>query len=246
LLTYDTLEDVPNEATSTREVIEAILRLRRAERLAGDEARREITAARHYLEELVGPTVRPADAARALMISQPALTRWMDKAEVSTVTTPQGRREIPLAELLELLEEVESARTAGHQRPVAQVIKQRGRRSAETVDVARLLPRRRPRGHRTAELQGLAYHRLVADRLNRGLVDEATRRVQRWRRDERIDPRWAEEWERILEMPIPRIAKAISADSKRARELRQSSPFAGLLTPQERRRLTKAVEERSS
>lgn len=180
------------------------------------------------------------------MISQPALARWMDKGEVSTVTTPRGRREIPLSELVELVEEVESARMAGSQRPVAQVIKQRGLRSAETVDVDRLLPRRRSRGHRTAELQGLAYHRLVADRLTSGLVDEAKRRLWRWERDGRIDPRWAEEWARLLEMPIPRIAKAMSADSKRARELRQSSPFAGLLTPQERRRLTHAVEERSS
>jgi hypothetical protein len=181
-----------------------------------------------------------------LLQLQPALTRWLDKGEVSTVTTPEGRREIPLAELLELVEEVESVRSAGYRRPVAQALKERGRRSAETVDVARLLPRRRPRGHRTAELHALAYHRLIADRLNRGLVDEAKRRLQQWRRDERIDPRWAEEWERILELPIPRIAKAMSADSKRARELRQSSPLAGLLTPQERRRLTKAVEERSS
>jgi len=180
------------------------------------------------------------------MITQPALMRWMEKGEVSTVTTPQGRREIPLAELLELLEEVESARSEGHQRPVAHAMKERGRRSTETVDIARLLPRRRPRGHRTAELQALAYHRLIAERLNEHLVDEAKRRLERWTRDERIDPRWAEEWERILDLPVPRMAEAISADSKRARELRQSSPFAGLLTPQERRRLTKAVEERSS
>jgi hypothetical protein len=237
---------VSNEAASTREAIASILRLRRAEKLANDVARRDIAAARQYLEDLVGPTVRPADAARALMISPPALLRWMEKGEVSTLMTPQGRREIPLAELLELLEEVESARSAGYRRPVAQAMKERGRRSAETVDVARLLPRRRPRGHRTAELQALAYHRLIAERLDRDLVDEARRRLERWRRDERIDPRWAEEWERILELPIPRIAEAIGADSKRARELRQSSPFAGLLTPQERRRLTKAVEERSS
>jgi hypothetical protein len=237
---------MPKEATSTTEAIESILRLRRAERLATEDARRDISAARDYLEELVGHTVRPADAARVLLISHAALKRWLDKGEISTVTTPQGRREIPLAELLEILEEVESARGAGHQRPLAEVIKQRGRRSADTIDIARLLPRRRPRGHRTAELQALAYHRLIADRLNTSLVDEAKRRLRRWKREERIDPRWAEEWERLLEMPIPRIAKAISADSQRARQLRQTSPFAGLLTPQERRRLTKAVEERAS
>ena len=233
-------------ATSTREAIENILRLRRAERLADDRARLEIATAREYLEDLVGPTVKPADAARSLRISAPALTRWLDKGEISTVTTPTGRREIPRAELIELTEEVERKREAGYARPVAETIKERNRRSAETVDIARLLPRRRPRGHRTAELQALAYHRLLAERLSPGLVEEAMRRLRRWERDGRIDPRWAYEWQEILESPIPRIAKAISADAPRSIELRQSSPFAGLLTPQERRRLTRAVEERNS
>jgi len=48
----------------------------------------------------------------------------------------------------------------------------------------------------------------------------------------------------VLALPLPRIAKTISADTKRARELRQTSPFAGVLTEQERRRLLRAVEER--
>jgi hypothetical protein len=43
---------------------------------------------------------------------------------------------------------------------------------------------------------------------------------------------------------LPKIATLISSDSKRARELRQSSPFAGVLTPQERRKLLRLVEDR--
>jgi hypothetical protein len=46
-------------------------------------------------------------------------------------------------------------------------------------------------------------------------------------------------------MPLPEVAKAISSDTARARELRQTSPFAGALTEQERRRLVQAVEERA-
>jgi hypothetical protein len=42
------------------------------------------------------------------------------------------------------------------------------------------------------------------------------------------------------------IADAISADSPRARELRQSSPLAGALTEQERQLLVKAVEDRAA
>jgi hypothetical protein len=95
-------------------------------------------------------------------------------------------------------------------------------------------------------LQSLAYHRLVAERLDDRILGDARQRLRRWRRDGRIDPRWAEEWDRILSMPLLGIAKAISADSPKARELRQSSPFAGVLTPQERQRLVRAVEDRAA
>jgi hypothetical protein len=223
-----------------------ILRLRRAERLASGRARDEIAVVREFLEELVGPTVRPADAARLLQISQPSLNRWIERDEISTVMTPAGRREVPLTELVRMLEEVERARDEGESRPVSSVIKERGRRSADTIDIDRLLPRRSARGHRTAELQSLAYHRLVAEQLDDTIIGEARRRLDRWRRDGRIDSRWAEAWERILAMPPAQAAKAISADTPRARELRQTSPFAGVLTPQERKRLVRAVEERAA
>lgn len=223
-----------------------VLRLRRAERLASGRAREEIAVVREFLEGLIGPTVRPAHAARLLQISQPSLNRWIGRDEISTVMTPAGRREIPLAELVRLLEDVERARDEGESRPVSSVIKERSRRSADTIDIDRLLPRRSGRGHRTAELQSLAYHRLVAEQLDEDVIDEARRRLDRWRRNGRIDSRWAQAWERILAMPLEQAAKAISADTPRARELRQTSPFAGVLTPQERKRLVRAVEERAA
>jgi excisionase family DNA binding protein len=223
-----------------------IVRLRRAEHLGDPGLRSELASVREFLEDLAGPTISPADAARLLGVSQPALKRWLDKGEISSVRTPQGRREIPLSEVIELLEQVEQLRGEGASRPLAAAIRERHRRASETIDLERLLPRRRPRTHRVPEVQSLAYHRAVADRLDENVVDEAKRRLHRWRDDNRIHPRWAEEWERVLAMPLPRIAKAISADSKHAAELRQSSPFAGVLTEQERQRLVRAVEERMS
>jgi len=227
------------------DLIENILLLREAERRAGEVSGDEIRQAREYLEELLGPTLRPADAARSLSISAPSLKRWLDAGEISTVVTPQGRREIPSNELIQLLDEVRSKREAGSARPVAEAIKERKMHSAEVVDIARLLPKARPRGHRTAELQALAYHRLIAERLTPAMVAAAQRRLRQWEQDGRIDPRWAREWQHLLKQPISRIAKTIGAQSKRSAELRQTSPFAGLLTPQERRRLTRAVEERA-
>jgi hypothetical protein len=228
----------------TAEVVEGILRLLRAERTADTQLRRELAPVRRVLEDLVGPTVKPADAARLFGVSQPAVHRWLEKGEISTVLTPSGRREIPLGELIRLLDEVEQARAEGSHRPLARVLRERRSRSDEAIDIDRLLPPRRGRGHRAAELNALAYHRLIAERLDERLVDEARDRLGRWRRDGRIDPRWADEWERVLALPVHRIASTIAADTTHARDLRQSSPFAGMLNAQERKRLHSAVEQR--
>jgi hypothetical protein len=228
------------------ETIEHILRLRRAERSADRRVRADIAAAREFIERSVGPTVRPAVAARLLGVSQTALSRWLEKGDIASALTPAGRREIPLPELLELLEEVERLDVGATSRPLAAVLGARRRAADEAIDIDRLLPRRQRRSHRTPELHALAYHRLVAERLDDQLAEEARRRLARWRTDGRIHPRWADEWERILALPLPRIANAISADTQHARELRQSSPFGGALNEHERRRLVEAVEHRAS
>jgi len=237
---------MPTQRPETREAFENILRLRRAARIANPQLRAEIAPVLEFLEDIAGQTVRPADAARLLGISQPALKRWLDGGEISAVTTPRGRREIPLSELLDLLEEVDEVRDEAGGRPVTRVMRERERRADESVDLQRLIPRRSRRTHRTAELQALAYHRLIGERLDDEIVDEARMRLRRWRRESRIHPRWSDEWEQVLAQPLPEIKKAISADTKRARELRQTSPFAGMLTEQERQRLVKAVEDRAS
>jgi hypothetical protein len=231
---------------SAAEIVANIQRLRRIERAADSPVRRELALVRESLEKAVGPTINRAAAARMLGISQTALDRWIDKGEIAAVLTPRGRREIPLSELVDLLDEVDRARSdTGAGRPLAHVVRNRQRQARETIDLDRLLPRPRRRTHRTAELKALAYHRLVAERLDEQLVDETRKRLRHWREDGRIHPRWAEEWDRILAMPVPEIAEAISADTEHARALRQTSPFAGVLTEQERRRLFQAVEDRA-
>jgi len=238
---------VPKQLETSR-LIESVVRLRRAERAAGDAVRSEIEPVLSHLEEAVGPTVSRAQAARLLGVSQTALDRWIDKRDIPAVVTPNGRREIPLSQLVDLLDEVERQDERGRL-ALASVIHDR-RRRAESIDAEEILPARRrrigTRDHRPAELRSLAYHRVVARRLDEGIVNDARKRLRRWREDGRIDPRWADEWERILAMPPPSIAKLMSSDSERARALRQSSPFAGVLTEQERRRLLEAIEERTS
>ena len=229
--------------TRTEQALESLMHLRRAGRHADPTVREDVVPAREFLEDLVGPTVRPADGARLLGISQPALHRWMEKGDVATVMTPEGRREIPLSELLDLVEEVGTLREEGAKRPVARVIRDRERRARETIDLRRIFPERK-RGHRAAELQSLAYHRVVADRLDDRSIERARRRLERWRKEDRIHPHWADEWEDVLSKSPSEIGRVISADTARARSLRQTSPFAGVLNEHERRRLVRSVEER--
>lgn len=232
--------------TTTHRAVQEILRLRQSERAVDADLREELRSTREFLEEIAGPTVSRAEASRLLGLSQTALDRWIAKDEISVVLTPSGRREIPLAELVELLEEVNAVRNrSNRQRPLASVIRERRRRSSESVDLERLLPRRGRRGHRVAELKGLAYHRLVAERMDEHVVADAQRRLRRWREEGRIDPRWAAEWEQVLQRSIRQIAKAIGADNVRGSELRQTSPFVGVLSEQERRELGRAVETRA-
>jgi len=234
---------VPNEP-ALEESIEQILTLRRAERTAAADVRPVLLGAREFLEALIGPTVRPATAARVLGISQPALRRWLDKGDVISLVGPDGHRQVPLEELISLLEDVDRLGVQDAPRPIAAVLRDR-KTSATSIDIDRLLPRRVPHGHRAAERQSLAYHRLVAGRLDGDLAEEARRRLARWRVSGRIHERWADEWERVMALPLPQIAKAISADTPRARELRQTSPFAGVLPERERKQLVEAVARRA-
>jgi len=46
--------------------------------------------------------------------------------------------------------------------------------------------------------------------------------------------RWLDEWERLLDGPIEELLDNLTSRSPKGRELRQNSPFAGLLSSEER------------
>lgn len=87
--------------------------------------------------------------------------------------------------------------------------------------------------HRLAELRSLAAHRVIAERLRARpeLLERARERVEEWLREARP---YARAWRELLDREVEEIAAAITADSERARALRQSTPFAGALDPRER------------
>lgn len=56
--------------------------------------------------------------------------------------------------------------------------------------------------------------------------------------------RWLAEWRRLLDGPVEGILEALTSPAPRARELRQNSPFAGVLTQEERQRALAAFGSR--
>lgn len=54
--------------------------------------------------------------------------------------------------------------------------------------------------------------------------------------------RWMDEWHRLLGGPIEHLLEVLVSPSPRSRELRQSSPFAGLLSDEERTRILSSWE----
>lgn len=232
----------------TERMIRIVAQLRQIERdpdLAGaiGDALADV---RGNIQDILPATVSRASAARLLGITQTAVDRWIASGDIAAVTTPAGRREVPLAHLASLLEEVEERRRVEGGRVVAAVMRERRTRAAN-LNPDELVPRRRrPRTHRTAETRSLAYHRAVAARLDARLVRDARRRLKTWRDNGRIHAHWASEWERILDAPLSEIRRVLRSTSVHATELRQSSPFAGVLTEQERTKLNEVVDARTS
>jgi len=217
-----------------------LVRLRRAEGRPPGNA--DVVAVRLHLEELIGPTVRPAFAARALGVSPPALRRWVQKGDVPTVIGPDGRRAVPLPALLELKEGVEEERRVGRRHALEGAVLE-ARRRAERLPRDLAAPREAGGVRREAsDRRSLAYHRAVARRLDRPMAEMALAVVRQWRSRGNIDPRYAEAWEDLLQGPLPSIRKVLEGEGEESRDLRQNSPFAGVLSEPERRAVTEQGE----
>ena len=100
--------------------------------------------------------------------------------------------------------------------------------------------------HTLAEERSLELHGLVAARLREDplLLEAARERVRGWLRDHSVTARWAEEWLEVLDRPLDEVVAVITDPGERARQLRQTSPFAGVLDPKTRWETWRAVGER--
>ncbi len=94
--------------------------------------------------------------------------------------------------------------------------------------------------HRVLEARSLALHCRIAQKITQdpSLIDIAHRNIEAWiRKAAGQVPQYLVEWQRILEWPWPQVAALITEQSEDAARLRQSSPFAGVLSAAERKRI---------
>lgn len=87
-----------------------------------------------------------------------------------------------------------------------------------------------------AEERSLYLHEAVAARLlaEPTLVERARRRVAAWLEDGSVARPYAEAWSRLLDAPMAELLVALGERSERMHDLRQVSPFAGVLEPRAR------------
>jgi len=104
------------------------------------------------------------------------------------------------------------------------------------------------RSHEWIDQRSLALDRAIAQRLlaDPSLLDRARNTLARWIGQRQPDPPLAlREWQDCLErLSFDEIIALITSDDERARRLRQSSPFCGILPPAERLAIFKQYESR--
>lgn len=97
--------------------------------------------------------------------------------------------------------------------------------------------------HQEIDARSLALHRLVAEKIrcDPALFEIAKTNLARWRKTATpSDRQYLDEWERLLQAGVEAALAVATEDSERAAALRQSSPFAGVLTPSERHTFLRA------
>jgi len=99
--------------------------------------------------------------------------------------------------------------------------------------------------HQVHDMRSLYAHRLVAKKLreNPDLLEKVWANIAKARKSADLDA--YQEWEVVLRSPIPRICDFIVRQSQVATRLRQSSPFTGFISKQEKEEINEQVKLRA-
>ena len=101
--------------------------------------------------------------------------------------------------------------------------------------------------HSRLDERSLALHELVARKVQAApaLLDKARENLRRWQGANASPSLAFEEWEQILRSPVDQVTAFLVERSERATRLRQSSPFAGILTEAERQAIYESYSTRT-
>jgi len=91
-------------------------------------------------------------------------------------------------------------------------------------------------GHLRLDRRSLALHRAIAAKLRAdpSLLNIARDNLDRWSQQQgRSQPYW-DAWRRFLDGPFEDLLRLLEEDGEQMTDMRQASPFAGVLTPRER------------
>ncbi|MCB1056129.1 MAG: hypothetical protein KDD11_11570 [Acidobacteria bacterium] len=103
------------------------------------------------------------------------------------------------------------------------------------------------RDHRQIEDRSIQLHRAVAEKVRRdpSVLEAARRKVEVWREDGSVHPRYADAWRQVLALSADEVANRLVDPGETMVALRQSSPFAGALSPRERWQILRDLRESS-
>lgn len=92
--------------------------------------------------------------------------------------------------------------------------------------------------YRQQDLRSIAFHRAIADKLreNPALISVAFDNIDRWTRLGYGRSGWPlyDKWKTLLNGPFETLLEKLTEDSDSMQQLRQATPFAGILTNSER------------
>ncbi len=100
-------------------------------------------------------------------------------------------------------------------------------------------------GHPRNDRRSVLLHRAIAQKLlasPEGVLVKARGHIAVMAQNPRTQ-RYAEVWSRLLELPVPALAERLTEFNEEMVALRQCTPFAGVLTPQERWQIYRQFRE---
>lgn len=103
-------------------------------------------------------------------------------------------------------------------------------------------------GHQKNDHRSLLLHRAVAEKLGHdaAVLAKARERVDHWRDDGSVHPRYADAWRRLLALGPEEVCDRLTDPGEEMCALRQCSPFAGALEPRERWSILREAREGSA